>query len=767
MFDFKELEIQFLNAADRLDHEHCQKIIRQLNVTGKQYIYKTYFQGIYEFTFNDDSHKAEHLFQCLFELSPTLSMQAKLYRAIGRCKDFQGRFESAITAYKQSLDITETLNDTFGQSKNLQNMAGTCNEGFFQGQFDLTKLQEGIVYCQKALKLVPNGPQERTQMLLGHIWIILGELNMSASQWDSSVECLEKSLQIYQLLNNERYAGYAHGNLGEVHVRQYLEDMTNLEYLDKALASFQKALYLLRKSKDGYEEAEALANLSYFYQVQTEYKQALLHYKHAIELIENNREQISSPEARAEFFTTMVDTYANTILTCISMNDPAQAFHYAERARARTYLDLLNPPSQESESTTIANLPIMTVEQIQQRLSNDEILLVYFTTGSIEATDRNARGKQKPKRYRFPEEKTMVFLLTNDAFELIDVNISPNRLRLDSSIDYYAKEQQQGFLSKFIYSKLVAPIASSLAGKKRLFISLHDFLNDIPFHMVVHGHKQKLPNNPPLIFSPSATFLCTPTTSSLDREKQPNKPSLIISYNGGHDGLEQLHYTEAHAELMAQAMNGTALIGEVEKKPFLFEHSSAYRILHFACHGEHNEHQPLQSKLYIGPDEVLTVKEVQDQLTLTNAIVIIGACESGVAQVRRGNELMGFVRAFIQAGARAVIATQWKVSELATRILLEKFYEEVMANQNIGTALHNAQCYLRSLSKADVIQHLYDFYQGKLDEVGKQMLDTLETLSEHPLDDPIHWATFVLVANLDAVQERGILPSSISLSISQ
>jgi len=750
------LEEKFKDAVYSFDKIQCQSIMEELIVNSdlgtisEREIYRLYFEGIYEFTFNDDSYNAETIFESLFTCNLSIEMQINLYQALGRCYDFQGRFDLAIETYEHCIEVAKIFGSDYKQATGLQSIGGTCIKGFLSGQFGLSKLQKGIDCCKVAQKLISQKSDNESTGLTGSIWNVLGILYMCDGQWIQAINYHQQCLEIFQVLGIDYYAGYVYGNIGEVYIRQYLDNTIDSVSIDKALSSFQKALELLGKSGDGYQEAEALVNLGYFYQTQESSIQSLPYYVEAIDLIENSREQISDPSARAEFFTTMVDTYANTILTCIAMNDYEQAFHYAERARSRTYLDLLNPPSQDTDGTVIANLPVLSVQEIQQRLPKDAVLLVYFTTGSIEASDRNAKGKRKPKRYRFPKEKTLVFVFTHEIFELIDLNVSPNDIRLDKGIDYYHSEKDEQYLSNEIYPTLIEPIQDRLAGKKKVFISLHDFLNDIPFHMVLNEPKP-IASSQQLIFTPSATFLCTPSTPS-DKPPQSfaNESCFVVSYNGS--GSNQLRYTEGNAMNVAERMNGKALIGDKPKKSFLFEHSAAYRILYFACHGAFSAAQPLQSKLYIGPDEELTAKEVQEQLTLNNALVIMGACESGVSQVRRGNELMGFVRAFIQAGARAVIATQWEVSEISTRILMEKFFEEVQSEQDIGTALHNAQCYLRSLSKQEVIQQLMDFCQGELDEAAQEEHNKICAGPEYPLADPYYWAAFILVANLDTIQ---------------
>ena len=77
--------------------------------------------------------------------------------------------------------------------------------------------------------------------------------------------------------------------------------------------------------------------------------------------------------------------------------------------------------------------------------------------------------------------------------------------------------------------------------------------------------------------------------------------------------------------------------------------------------------------------------------------MVLSACESGVGEVRGGDEVVGLARGFLAAGAETLVASLWNVHDASAAQLMEHFYralqQEDGSNGQVrpATALRTAQ----------------------------------------------------------------------------
>jgi CHAT domain-containing protein len=73
------------------------------------------------------------------------------------------------------------------------------------------------------------------------------------------------------------------------------------------------------------------------------------------------------------------------------------------------------------------------------------------------------------------------------------------------------------------------------------------------------------------------------------------------------------------------------------------------------------------------------------------SLVTLSACESGLGRVARGDEILGFTRSFLSAGANGVIASLWPVADESTEVLMTRLYRDLTGGIDLMTAMQAAQ----------------------------------------------------------------------------
>ncbi|MCG8351755.1 MAG: CHAT domain-containing protein [Chloroflexales bacterium] len=689
----------FFAALELRNLEECATVLAQLqvqaNVFPSAYPWFLYFKGVLANECDHDWAEAERIFASLLHLLQTdadLPLHGRVLLALGVTFEHQGRWTEALATYQQSLSAFTQLSQPLDQARAWKNMALCIYMSFTQGDFGQDALHQAISYCRSALDLLVSMSQADVAWLEGTIWNALGLVYGCLGEWDQALASHQRDLEICRS-NDDRYGiGIAYLNLGEVYHRR------GPAHWPEALESYQHALTIIRKFQNRYLETDVLANLGFLHQDMGEYALALDYYNQAIAIIEELRAGVSSEQARAGFFATTVDTYANAVLLCLKTGHTVQAFDYVERARSRAFLDTLTLRSPDLARTVEA--ATLTLAQVQARLPDDALLLEYFTTGLLEVRENPATG-QTSQRHRFPPAHTLLFAITRDTVEAYDTGLAPDALcpsQVDTLVESHFLEAT---IRRTLYERLIAPAANVLPGKRRLYLAPHGPLHYIPFQALIapDGATLLREDGPQIIYGPSATVLFR----AIDAD-QATRMCLVLGYNGS--GENRLHFGEEEARSVARLTGGDIITGSNPKKVWLYDRAPQYRLLHFSCHGAFDPENPLASALHLAPNEDLTALDVLNHMHLNCDLVTLSACESGLSRVRRGDELIGLVRAFMYAGAPALVCTLWRVDERSTRILMERFYQEIQAGVDFAEALKRAQLYLRCLTHKQVLEIL-------------------------------------------------------------
>jgi len=165
-------------------------------------------------------------------------------------------------------------------------------------------------------------------------------------------------------------------------------------------------------------------------------------------------------------------------------------------------------------------------------------------------------------------------------------------------------------------------------------------------------------------------------------------------------------------------------------------------------------------------DGLLTAEDVAGIDLLNTELVFLSACETGLGDIQVGEGVFGLRRAFVIAGARTLIMTLWKVSDLATAILVDHFYDRLLAGTPKGKALRQAQHDLRTVHLGKLRPRwLSEPMRERLaagDANQRRKLDELAAMPDdfRPFTHPYYWAAFILQGDDGALRWRPRVPTT-------
>jgi CHAT domain-containing protein/tetratricopeptide (TPR) repeat protein len=299
---------------------------------------------------------------------------------------------------------------------------------------------------------------------------------------------------------------------------------------------------------------------------------------------------------------------------------------------------------------------------------------------------------------------------------------------------------------------ILAPVADAL-GTKRLLIVPDGALHYVPFaalpspvsrtgvaqaplavhHELVHAAsasalgplRRQAAGRP--VPAKTALVLADPVFDDLDnrvRRQSRTAPPPVAEQQRALNGaglrgpggrIARLPYTRQEAATLSNLAPGQvslALDFQASRDRFLSADVASHRIVHIATHGVLNDEHPELSGLVLSLvdkagrplDGFLSLSEIYN-LRLPVDLVVLSACQTALGKPVRGEGLVGLTRGFFYAGATRILASLWRVDEVATARLMQLFYDGLLRKGLPPTAaLRAAQI---GLARETRFQHPY------------------------------------------------------------
>jgi CHAT domain len=240
---------------------------------------------------------------------------------------------------------------------------------------------------------------------------------------------------------------------------------------------------------------------------------------------------------------------------------------------------------------------------------------------------------------------------------------------------------------------VLARLASQ--GRDHLCIIPDQGLHDAPWHL--YGWDGKVLADDWIVTLLPHPHLLFSGRGGLTVVGQQSLPVLAVGVTHSPAAPELPPLTDAagEAHTIASRLGGRALVDADATEQAIMQIAASARYLHIASHGRFEAEAPSFHALLLQPDDssdgVLCAWEVAELDLRAVRLVTLSACETAKLVVQSGENVDGLPFAFLTAGVRAVIGTQWDIETKTSRYFFEQLYAGLQTADDLRDAFRSAQ----------------------------------------------------------------------------
>ncbi len=281
------------------------------------------------------------------EIAAVLNMIGEVYRRIGD-------YDAALERYLEATRLAEELGDVSALAYALLNTGILLNYA--------ERYEQAVPRFEKARPLFKHAGEAR-----GEIWAVTGLSNayVKLKEYAKAVEYGTEALRLSREAKNETEETRAFITLANAELRAGAHDT--------ALSHYQEALERTRQLDDPDLGWMVRMGLGEYHESLGEYEEAIRFYAQALDVVETVRGGLQTAQDRSGFFAERRFAYENIIHLFGLLHEAnpeggyeLRGFEFAERAKARSFLDLLSEGTSISPPTLDAR-----IEQRQEALLSD------------------------------------------------------------------------------------------------------------------------------------------------------------------------------------------------------------------------------------------------------------------------------------------------------------------------------------------------------------------------------------------------------------
>lgn len=328
----------------------------------------------------DNYSKALSSYQRAFEIASELKRYSEASNHLGNLGEVYfllGDLPTAIQHYRQALEMAKEAGDEINQASLLMEIGRLLVAQDDLGQA-VASYEQGLGVAERRANLALQSTGLNA----------LGALYLKTGDYPKAMKSLQQALKLARKMSSPGLEATSLNNLGEL---QALQGEPG-----RAIESFEQALRIAAPINSLRNVWKAEAGIAAAYEKLSQLENAREHYRLAIDAMESVRGRLGGEQEKAGFFQDKVAVYEKQITLLLGLHAKdskprydAEAFQYAERARARAYSDLLAEAKVTVEQTAAPDLA-KRQQELQQRISQ-------LTAGLIKERSPETSKQDKSK----------------------------------------------------------------------------------------------------------------------------------------------------------------------------------------------------------------------------------------------------------------------------------------------------------------------------------------------------------------------------------
>ena len=631
-----------------------------------------------------------------------------LQHALGLAYYSLGDFRKAIEYLERHLKISKEVGDRAGEG------GAYCNLGV--AYRNLGYFQKAIEYHEQHLKISKEVGDRAGE---GIAYCNLGNAYDSLGDFQKAIEYHERHLKISKEVGDRAGEGIAYCNLGNAY--------DSLGDFQKAIEYHERHLKISKEVGDRAGEGSAYGNLGKAYYHLGDLQKAVQCYKNSVIAFDYIRRNLISKD---EWKITLKSTYDHVNLRLWELQfkegKVIEALLTADQGRARALNDLMEfkygLKGLHPEIETLSARPRDFASYLPPNTA-----FMGISEGGIVVWVNEKGNEIKTRRTEIDISVTTYFQSLLEA--------THNEIGLGADVNCENRS-----LSNPSDKKLAGERSSKPKSHPSYFEtkSLQTFYNVVidPIRDLLQGDEIVIVPQGPLCLAPYAAFmdlkskyLCEtfrirllPSLSSLrliqdcPADWHSKTGALLVGDPWVQEvtTLEQLAWAEKEVQMIGKILHTVPLVGKQATKDEVLRRISSVALVHIAAHGEMETGEialaPNTTRSSVNlaeEDYLLTMKDVL-KAQIRARLVVLSCCHSAQGEVK-SEGVVGIARAFLGAGARAVLVSLWAIDDEATMEFMKVFYQQLVHGRCASEALNRAMKSMRESDRFSAVKYWAPF----------------------------------------------------------